>query len=149
MSEILVNQGRYIKTAEPPCGSNGLGTCVGVAILHNSHWFIAHIDSEAIVKNKTKDPMFQKVSNYVKSRLDHLLGTCNLSNDVHIIGGLNDFSAQAIDQGIVAWVNSTVQIHKHNWDGFKIVNGNQFEKLRHEANNCDGDGDFSVPKDPT
>lgn len=107
MPKTLVNQGRYIMASNPICGTNGLGTCVGVAI-HCGQWFIAHIDCEAQVKNR-QDPMWGRVATYVRTRLNSLLGSCGSSN-VHIVGNINDFSAQAIHDGITAWVNGTVEI---------------------------------------
>lgn len=140
-----MKQGRYIMNASPICGTNGLGTCVGLAVYHGK-WFIAHIDCEAIVKSKT-DPMYEKVMNYVTRRLHTLLGPCG-SPSVHIIGGLSDFSAWAIKDGIVMWVQDTAEINYDEWDGFEILETGKFQRLKHEANNIEGDGDFTVPENP-
>lgn len=145
MSKTLVNQGHYIMGTNPICGTNGLGTCVGVAVYHGS-WFIAHIDCEALVKTK-KDPMWGKVAIYVENKLNQLLGPCGSPN-VHIIGNLNDFSAQAIRDGITAWVNGTVNITWNQWDGFEILVGDQFQALDHDVNNSNGNGVFTVPENP-
>ena len=149
MPKTLVNQGRYVMATNPTCGTNGLGTCVGAAIyvgMPAGEWFIAHIDCEALVKTR-QDPMWGRVAAYVTNQLNRLLGPCGSPN-VHIIGGLGDFSAQAIRDGIIAWVNGTVDIQYNDWDGFEIIKGNQFQRLGHDKNNSDGDGSFSVPKNP-
>jgi hypothetical protein len=145
MPKTLVNQGRYIMSADPVCGTNGLGTCVGIAVYHG-HWFIAHVDCAAVVRTRA-DPMRQRVANYVRNRLTQLLGPCGSPN-VHVVGGLGDFSAQAISEGVTAWVNGTVAITLDAWDGFEILAGDVFQRIGADANNSAGDGAFSVPDNP-
>lgn len=141
----LVNQGRYILSTDPVCGTNGLGSCVGLAVYHGS-WFIAHIDCEAIVKKKG-DPMAQKITDYVKNRLNQILGPCGSPN-VHAIGNFTTFEAIAIVQGITDWVNGHTPIVHNAWDGFQIKGDGTFAPLGHEANNDNGTGPFTVPENP-
>jgi hypothetical protein len=147
MPAKLVKQGHYILGDKPPCGTNGLATCVGLAINHDDEWFIAHIDCAALVKTK-KDPMWQKVAKWVSDELQRTMSACYPNYQVNIVGGLNDFSAQAIADGIAAWVAGKVNISRIEWDGFEVTADGKLGKLTHEANNDFGDGTFSVPANP-
>lgn len=147
MATTLIKQGRYIKNVAPVCGTNGLGTCVGLAVYDadRSNWFVAHIDSAARVTSKT-DPAFNKVAEWVKAKLDEVVGDC-ISPYVAIIGSLKDFSGQAIGKGIEKWAD-TCEVVRYEWDGFQILEERNFVRLHFERNNTDGDGAFSVPQHP-
>ncbi len=130
----LIKQGRYIYSAVPPCGTNGLGTCVGLAIQHGTSWFIAHIDC--------KNYRGEEISLFVKNRLDQIAP--GNSSSVHVIGSMTDPSSIAIRNGIRDWAGA-LGITEHFFDGFQITEVGSFERLTHEVNNTDGDGEFSVP----
>src|ERR1700750_574368 len=67
----LLKPGRYRLEAGPPCGTNGLISCVGLAIKRNQ-WFIAHIDCGTQLRSRT-DEKAQQVSDWVSKRLDDIL----------------------------------------------------------------------------
>jgi hypothetical protein len=142
----FIRQGRFIEFASPVCGTNGLGTCVGVAVPRGGQWFLAHIDCAAVVKSKT-DPMWGRVAQYVTDKLNQLLDAGSYEN-VHVVGSLSEFSGQAILDGVKSWIRDQRQLTTHRWDGFQIDARGVFTNPGHAANNSDGDGAFTVPANP-
>lgn len=148
----FIKQGRFADHAGPEDGSNGIETCVGIAIPREEGWFIAHIDCATMVRSKN-DPVGNAVAAYVKGRLDDLLGPCVFAaGDVHVISTGRDNSTNAIREGIDRWVRESqpeavppIGAARHEWDGFKIGDGGVVQYLGHAANNADGAGGFSVP----
>lgn len=148
----FIKQGRFADHAGPEDGTNGLATCVGVAIPRDEGWFIAHIDCATSVRARN-DPSAGVVAAYVKGRLDDLLGPCAVAaGDVHVISGGREFSTNAIRDGVDRWVRGTrpdtvppTRAVRHEWDGFKIGDGQIVQYLGHAENSADGAGAFSVP----
>jgi hypothetical protein len=128
-----------------PCGTVGLGTCVGVAYPRaDGQWFIAHIDCAARVTSR-RDPMYGRVSNYVSARMRELRG--------NFVGGVlelsstgHDFSTFAITDGLRAWAGAQVPIR--GWDGFRIANGVFGQAPPGTVNDTHGNAPFSVPAQP-
>jgi hypothetical protein len=147
---LLVKPGRYFLSTDPICGTNGLAPCVGLAINRGgTPWFIAHVECAAQVK-KRKDATWDKVAAWVRGHLTNLLHPCEASFRVHLVGAyMSDFSSQAIYDGVAGWVLHSSQLTTHEkWDGFIVRANGTLSGLKHQANNSEGDGDFTIPKNP-
>ncbi|MCM0018979.1 MAG: hypothetical protein NBV67_03210 [Tagaea sp.] len=139
MADHLVKQGRYGNFPER-CGTDGLGTCVGVAVnVGGGRWFVAHIDCAT----RGLRPLKARISAWVRERMQTLLGP-HADRVVHVVTPGGDHSADAIVEGIVAWRGGAVT-SRSDFSGF-VIDGGAVQALGAGLENGeDGEGGFSVP----
>ncbi len=147
MAKRLINQGRYGRTAIAgdgfdSIGSNGLATCVGIAIDNgDGTWWIAHVDCDVGVPSKTS-AQYALVRDSTTDKMREYFGE-HAGRATTMISASPDFSTQAIKAGIQAWCGGAAT--DCQWDGFEVTAAGVIQLLSHDANNWDGDGAFTVP----
>lgn len=119
MPPVKIAQGRYGKNLTPPCGTVGLGPCVGMATLQpGGGWFVAHIDAP---RNDYTRQELGQVSSWVENRLNDLVGTP--AHTVYIVtSNANERAGptQAIISGIIDWCLCRVPYELWASDGLMI-----------------------------
>lgn len=139
----LIEQGRA-GALDAQCGTNGLGTCVGLAVAVTadfSRWFIAHIDSAARVPSGSGacyDAVRANAAGTAQQLCPHVAGA-----RVYIVTTASDFSSRAIRDGLLDTYGAQTPVSAY--DGFYVDATGAIHNLGQGANNVAGDHAFSVP----
>ena len=139
MNLIVPGRAAYLPV---PCGTNGLATCVGLAVAtpDPNEWFVAHVDCSAQVR-KVGDPCYVGVATWVREKVEELAP--GGSETIYIVKfGSGEVSLLAIADGLGQAYPEATPVEL---SGFVIQPGGEVQPLGGEANNDPGQFDFSVP----
>lgn len=141
----FIKQGRYGRHVTPPCGTVGLGTCVGLFAQSHPGWFIAHIDCDISEPRRKHDGAWNLI---VESVVRQLGQKCSQGPNGRVLvasGGWGTKSTEAILQGIRNWAGSADVKKIDSWE-YRITRQGLGSKrsIGQRANDFDGDGPFTV-----
>ena len=139
----LINQGRFARNVRPPCGTTGLGTCVGLFVPKFSGWFIAHIDCSISEPRKQHDGAWNLIVESVVRQLEEKCPGRPLGESVAVSGGWGTKSTDAILAGITNWADGNVK-KINSWEYLIRAGGGRSVRFA-GANNFIGNGPFTVP----
>ncbi len=132
---------------DEPCGTDGLGTCLGVVYPvapQWSQWFVAHIDCVARVTRR--DATYDAVVRWVWQRMQDVCG--NFQGETLVLCSTgSDFSTFAMTDGVRFWANQQ-DWPVTAWDGVIVANGQFSRAPAGLANNVRGFSAFTVPANP-
>lgn len=137
-----------------PAGTNGLGTCVGLAIRGGNNnvpvWYMAHIDSATQVKTPKCTCATQ-----VTAAVAGFLNTINLglfnAEKCWAVTSTSDFSTQAIIKAITTWAAGIpIPCVVKTATGFYVPaeDGMFYPSKDNWPNNFPGPANWSVPQFP-
>lgn len=109
----LVKPGRYSQFLDAPCGTVGLGPCVGliVQMKHAQSYFVAHIEcGEKVERGVGGQEMAATVKNLTSRRLTSLLVATSTVKVVAATSNLKEPSAIAILEGIKDWYGRDIEV---------------------------------------
>jgi hypothetical protein len=137
---------------EAPCGTVGLGTCVGLIAFHaglmQAPFFVAHIPCGVAVR-AFNDGNYRVVRLNVMTKLNRIFPRALLGDMVRVAtGARGDHSANAIIAGISDWAGRPPEPLIRGaliQDSILANPGGAVATARGRANNERGIGPFSVP----